>query len=305
MQFNANKNAFLAKDTSCQIKGLAIILIILAHLSLIWNYSGAIGVGIFLVLSGYGLVMSFYNNGLESFFKKRLLKVLLPYSIIQTLWILLDYFVKGKSYTLFQNILSILGLNVKVPIDGTMWFIPFIISWYLIFYIIFSLRIKDFYKIIIMFILAIVLNKFWHLFYEPSGAFLYPLIFPIGCFIGYLNSNINKLPTIIHGNKEYITIILAVVSIIATFLTYHNMINHSCYRIFAIAFSLLILLVFNFKIFKQLLEFFKLNLILKSIGEISFELYLIEGALMTKYNIFHVDISTRHYLRDLIQNPIF
>lgn len=90
------------------------------------------GVGIFLLLSGYGLTQSYIKSGIIGFFKKRLLAVILPYSIVMIIWIFVDY-ILGNKYRILTIGTSILGLNFKSVIDVTMWYISFLILWYIAF----------------------------------------------------------------------------------------------------------------------------------------------------------------------------
>ena len=61
-----------------QIKGLAILMVILGHLNTEfydWRFMqpfGSMGVALFLFISGYGLTKSFENKRLDGFFKKRI-----------------------------------------------------------------------------------------------------------------------------------------------------------------------------------------------------------------------------------------
>lgn len=116
-------NNYFSKHTTNNLKAVAIILVILGHLGFI-NKSGEWGVGIFLLLSGYGLTQSYIKSGIIGFFKKRLLAVILPYSIVMIIWIFVDY-ILGNKYRILTIGTSILGLNFKSVIDVTMWYISF------------------------------------------------------------------------------------------------------------------------------------------------------------------------------------
>ena len=79
------------------LMGIAAISIILFHFSneckaanlhyypwneFILNFISSSGVDIFLILSGYGLYYSFKkNNNVKKFYKKRFIKILIPYII--------------------------------------------------------------------------------------------------------------------------------------------------------------------------------------------------------------------------------
>lgn len=63
-------NNYFSKHTTNNLKAVAIILVILGHLGFI-NKSGAWGVGIFLLLSGYGLTQSYIKSGNYRFLSRK------------------------------------------------------------------------------------------------------------------------------------------------------------------------------------------------------------------------------------------
>ena len=85
---NGYKECFFDKNYTTIAKGIAIFMIMLCHMSCFWpggrllSPLGGTGVAIFLVTSGYGLMESYKRVGLENFWKKRLLRVWIPYAIV-------------------------------------------------------------------------------------------------------------------------------------------------------------------------------------------------------------------------------
>ena len=76
----------LGRDTSRELKGLAILMVLFGHMTLVHGWIGipatpvlgAPAVEIFLFLSGFGLVSSYHKKGLKGFIPRRLLAVLIP-----------------------------------------------------------------------------------------------------------------------------------------------------------------------------------------------------------------------------------
>lgn len=69
------------------LKGVGILFILWGHAGLAWKFPGiqwvaAVGVSLFLLLSGYGIAASWKRGGLEHYWSKRLRKVLLPYLVV-------------------------------------------------------------------------------------------------------------------------------------------------------------------------------------------------------------------------------
>lgn len=50
---------------------------------------GGIGVAMFLLLSGYGLNESYKKSGLKGFWRKKLLRVALPYVLFRLVWMMI------------------------------------------------------------------------------------------------------------------------------------------------------------------------------------------------------------------------
>jgi peptidoglycan/LPS O-acetylase OafA/YrhL len=64
------KNNFLSIETTTQIRGCSILLILLGHMALIHGNFPYIGAATFLIISGFGLINSYQKNGLDGFFRK-------------------------------------------------------------------------------------------------------------------------------------------------------------------------------------------------------------------------------------------
>ena len=168
-------HTLLCKESTTAIKGFAILLVIISHIGL-FGYGirmfvplGGIGVAVFLILSGYGLMESFYRNGLKDFWKKRVLRVVIPYLI----WIIV--------YSLFLYI-----MHQPFSIDKIRyWFVEYIIVWYFLFYI--AISFTKSHKWLFLGVSAIVL--IWMM---PCLQAQQSLSFPIGMFISCHKNNLKK-----------------------------------------------------------------------------------------------------------------
>lgn len=135
---------YLSLEITKSEKGISAILILIHHLSqrvelsgpfLILRYIGFILVAVFFFISGYGLSYGMRNkqNYLDDFFRKRLLPVLIPYWIVNTIDIIFC-FGKGIIFTPMQYVLSYIGADI---ITGT-WFVTAILVLYFIFLVAFK-----------------------------------------------------------------------------------------------------------------------------------------------------------------------
>ena len=72
-----------SRDLSTYLKGLAIILVIINHIGECYGFPGplgAIGVTIFLLLSGYGLNESLkVKNGVKGYWNNKFISIYIPY----------------------------------------------------------------------------------------------------------------------------------------------------------------------------------------------------------------------------------
>jgi len=142
------------------IRGIAIIGIVIHHWFLYLPYQivfpiispfvvlisklAGTYVQIFFLLSGYGLSMSYYKKGIASWpnwFKKRFIKIIIPYWFIVILSFIVMNLLKGvlpiNSFTLMDLSAYILLFRNMYPpshsLNYTFWFMPVLFGLYIIF----------------------------------------------------------------------------------------------------------------------------------------------------------------------------
>lgn len=146
----------ISKAESNVLKAISIIVIVLNHfwawiykpMDIVSMLSGSFcqaAVGMFLFLSGYGIMCSYQQNGIKNYWKKRFRKIYIPFLIISTM----EFFMKLWQYRnnigdmyIKSTLLSLVGLYPNNTIDGTFWFITFILMQYFIFWIAFRFNLK-------------------------------------------------------------------------------------------------------------------------------------------------------------------
>lgn len=138
----------ISRQQSTVIKGVAILLILISHISntmetVIFTPLGGIGVAMFLFCSGYGLNESFKKKGLSNFWGKKIAHVLIPYAIVITCVLISLHRVAFPDY-----LLDILGLKT------TFWFVAYIIKWYIVFWL--SSLLSKNHRIILMLVVALL-----------------------------------------------------------------------------------------------------------------------------------------------------
>ena len=143
---------FLGLSQSKMMRAAACIGVILHHLTqqvtgygafpkgpvTILNYCGILFTAVFFFFSGYGLISGLYNKKdyLNGFLRKRLLSVLIPFWVINTLGVLLRTVFYGAVYSVKAVLFDITGITL---VNSNGWYIIEIAIFYILFYLIFSL----------------------------------------------------------------------------------------------------------------------------------------------------------------------
>lgn len=148
-----NDPGVMPKETSNELRGLAILGVLFAHLTYgkffgteflfplgIW---GGIAVNLFLFLSGYGLAASAISHPktLWQFYQKRLTKIIVPLWLSLALWLILDAVILQRFYPLTEVIQSFFGFfpvaEMWQSINSPLWFLTPLLAFYLIWPILF------------------------------------------------------------------------------------------------------------------------------------------------------------------------
>ena len=120
---------YMDRSGSGVLRGVAILLVLLGHTGIV-RMGGAGGVALFLLLSGYGLNSSCEQRGLGDYWRRRVRKVWLPYLFVGVL----DVFVL-KARGAGAILCTLLGLDLGLHADPTMWYISYIFFWYLAYWL--------------------------------------------------------------------------------------------------------------------------------------------------------------------------
>ncbi len=284
----------LTVDQSKQLKGLAIIFIILGHLwvhvvdSLPKILLGGEGVAMFLLLSGYGLTASYKNRGMVpgAYLMARLRRVMIPYWVTTVFLVTLDYFILNRTYSLQDIVMTMLGVNINVTtryIDYVRWFITFILIWYILFIISFSL-FKDRLQYLFLIVCAAIIFPLDY--YITHLGFYQIFAFPAGCAISHYYKDINNAFT----RRPLFYFLIATIILFGVVLYKYDSSSVSYPYVPTImikaldegisilfCFALIILIgAIGTKGYQSLFLCF--------LGTISYELFLLHGAFLIKYN---------------------
>lgn len=93
----------------------------------------------FLFLSGYGLVQSYYTNGLSRFWEKKIKKIYIPavcVNMFEALELLVLNRIEYNRKVLFSEVLMLNSTQTKV--NANLWFLHLLFIWYVLFYVVYN-----------------------------------------------------------------------------------------------------------------------------------------------------------------------
>jgi peptidoglycan/LPS O-acetylase OafA/YrhL len=293
------KSKFTLLDTvhTTQLKGLAILFVVVGHL---WVHVskdqpififGDYAVSLFLMLSGYGLTISISKRPMSrDFYVRRLKKVMIPYWIITIIILFCDYLILSKTYSTISIVSTFAGMNFSrelSQLDYTRWFITLLLIYY-VFFFVFNYFMDKLSAIIMLFFVGLVLSLLRFLKLFPIGIFDQLIAFPIGCFLAYY---INTISDFLSERRRYLftyislLIISIGLSLVLLFIKTNDF-NNAIMKYLYIFIRYLSGISFCFILILSI-DFFKINYVstfLIMCGTISYELYLIHGPILIKYN---------------------
>lgn len=128
------KSLIWSKDVTNIIKGIAILMIVLGHAgnripgARVLTPLGAVGVGLFLICSGYGLEKSYLKNGLSKYWTKKLYGIYMPWVLIELIGLFFHPQVSSLDF--------IFDLTLVHPLHPFGWYMQFLLIWYVAFYVV-------------------------------------------------------------------------------------------------------------------------------------------------------------------------
>ncbi|MFA5061730.1 MAG: acyltransferase [Patescibacteria group bacterium] len=290
-------DSFFPPQTTTELKGLAILMVVFSHIGYflvsdrqflvpLSNYAG-VGVDLFLVLSGYGLVVSALKKPLSigQFYSKRLRRIYIPVAVTVALFVLLDFFFLHLTYPLKTVIENLLGFfpraDLYQDINSPLWYITPLLAYYLLFPLIFWKRFPA--------VSAIGMALVGWLFIKYSPQFhivsvdmiklykLHFLSFPLGVALGALSPMLSRLR--LSAVWRWLIIILSLGVFAYTYS--HSFVTDSVLRD-AVASLMTVMAVIALFVYK------KINFkILALLGVFSFEIYLLHWPLLYRYNFLY------------------
>lgn len=178
---------YLSLETCKSYRGICALLVVYSHLALVitsnsvelklFGHVGWMAVSIFFFLSGYGLLKQYMQNRAYrfQFLQKRLPRILFPFLLVTFLYIVVCS-CTGKTYSWQEVVLSFL---TGFPLLPFAWYIVVILFFYVCFYVLINLCKEHYMRIFVgmglcytCWIVYCLLTKRPHVWWRTGSAFL-------------------------------------------------------------------------------------------------------------------------------------
>lgn len=261
---NVNGNLSLTRDYTNFLRAIAIILVVMHHVSNFYhcNYFtplGGIGVSMFLILSGYGLNESYKSKGLSRFWRNKIVRVVLPCWIV----ISIANIIKISDFSIDSYIKALLCINVN-------WYVRYLFYWYLIFYVCTRFCVK--FRLLIFSGIGVLMLFLPEIEAEQSFSFL------VGVIISNCQHSNNKVIDLLNKFK-YLILFCG----ISSFLLKQNSVIRSYEgTVIYNGIQMLIKLPLSIAVMIMLNAYYHKfeNKLMDYVGKISYELYLTHCAML-------------------------
>lgn len=263
----------LNKENSLALRGICAIEIMLGHLGIATGSlllypnrkAGILFVGIFFVLSGYGLAYSVSRkeNYMENFLRSRIAKIIVPAYVIYVVGVFVNIAIEGWTGRRFADI-----VNPIMFWHGTNWYVWELIGLYIVFWICEKFRLlRKNYLLVFLVSLAFVcaafafkINNPW---YGSTFCFWLGLVF---------YENQAKVKELFYSKFPWLKIFFLSVTVCISILLFfvlgeESLIGNLIARnVASLAFSLLVIII---------LHYIQVgNVVSKWLGKYSYEIFL-------------------------------
>ena len=297
-----------------ELKGFGILTVVFAHFAYMkvtnadflfpLSIIAGVGVDLFLFMSGYGLTVGMLKKpmGVLDFYKKRVIKIFIPFWVALILIFAADAIFLGVTYSVPYMIQSALGWFPTAvgfgDVNSPFWYITWMMMFYILYPLVFMVS-KPWLSAIILAVIATLIGTFNPLELGDNWLHrLHTVAFSMGIICAWLlletKDKENKLVTAIkefrnNSNLVRCVVVIAMIGVVG-YMSLHTTANHwptltsilgqGFYvdQFTSIVIMIALIVIFSLK---------KLdNKFLAIYGVYSFEVYLIHWPLIGRYDIF-------------------
>lgn len=291
-----------------ELKGVAILAVLFGHIGYFLvddnrflfplSIAAGIGVNIFLFLSGYGLTVGMLRKPLSTsdFYRKRALRIFIPFWIVLLGLLVLDEVALGRVYSPTYIVRSLLGFfpraDMATDINSVFWYITWILFCYLLFPLLFMRR-RVWLSALMLFASGQALVALHpHAIEQVRHLYaVHTMAFPLGMWIASLLCDCRGRPNAIALAAsslraqapaiQYYAIIAALIALIIYAAAFDSGIGVSANK--EQWMSLITTLAAVALFAAKRVEFRALSLV----GAYSYEIYLLHWPLLSRYDVFY------------------
>ena len=297
-----------------ELKGFGILTVVFAHFAYMkvtnadflfpLSIIAGVGVDLFLFMSGYGLTVGMLKKPMPiiDFYKRRVIKIFIPFWVALILIFAADAIFLGIFYPVPYMLQSLLGWFPTAvgfgDVNSPFWYITWMMMFYILFPLVFSYRMP-WLSALILAVIATIIGSTNPL--EMGDNWLHRLhtvAFSMGIIAAWLlmetKDKENKLVKTLkefRTNSNAIRLVLIAISfVVVAYMSLHTTANHwptltsffgqgfYVEQFTSIVLMIALIVIFSLK---------KLdNKFLAMYGVYSFEVYLIHWPLMARYDVF-------------------
>ena len=299
-----------------ELKGLGILTVVFAHFAYMkvtnaeflfpLSIIAGVGVDLFLFMSGFGLTVGMLKRPMKTvdFYKKRVIKIFIPFWIALIIMFIADAIFMDKTYSVGYIIKSMLGFFPTADgfgdVNSPFWYITWMIMFYLLYPLVFF-KDKPWLSAIILAVIATIIGTF-NIFDLGSNWLhrLHTVAFSMGIILAWLlqvkegekNRFIEYIKDFRDNSKDMKYIVIAIMFVIVFYVSQRTGAGSwpALTAILGQGFfveqlmSIVIMLAFTVIFILKKVD----SKFLTMYGVYSYEVYLIHWPLMAKYDIFFV-----------------
>ena len=297
-----------------ELKGLGILTVVFAHFTYMkvnnWEFLyplstiAGVGVDLFLLMSGFGLTVGMMKKpmGVFEFYKKRVIKIFIPFWIALIIMFIADFILLDKNYGFIYMLKSALGFfptaDGFADVNSPFWYI----TWMMMFYILFPLffiKKAPWLTAIILAVIALIVGGVNPLDLGSNWLHrLHSVAFSIGILMAYFlavkpdvkNSFVESIKSFRDNSNIPRYLVIVVMALVVAYVSQHTsgkdwpilksilVENYLVEQLACIVIMMAFVVIF---VLKRVESRF-----LAMYGAFSYEVYLIHWPLMGRYDIF-------------------
>ncbi|MFV7790577.1 acyltransferase family protein [Aliarcobacter lanthieri] len=312
----SNHNDVFPISVTNELKGLGILTVVFAHFAYMkvtnseflfpLSIIAGVGVDLFLFMSGFGLTVGMLKRPMKAvdFYKKRVIKIFIPFWIALIIMFIADAIFMDKTYSIGYVIKSMLGFFPTADgfgdVNSPFWYITWMIMFYLL-YPLFFFKDRPWLTALILAVIATIIGTF-NIFDLGSNWLhrLHTVAFSMGIVAAWLlqvkegqeNKFVNFVRNFRDNSIDMRYIIMAIMFVIVFYVSQRTGANSWPALKSILGQGFFVEQIMSIVIMMAFIVIFVLKKVdskfLTMYGVYSYEVYLIHWPLMAKYDIFFV-----------------